>query len=52
METPVAFFMDDLPRTGYHDTHGSMKNIDLDYGAAVGAIAIVIVARCAVAERM
>jgi hypothetical protein len=37
----------DIDRSGYHDTHDTMKNIDLDYGAAVVAIAIEAVARAA-----
>ena len=34
---PVVLFMEnyDINRTGYHDTHDTMENIDLDYGAAV-----------------
>jgi hypothetical protein len=35
----------DINRTGYHDTHDTMANIDLDYGAALTAIAIESVAR-------
>jgi hypothetical protein len=35
----------DIDRTGYHDMHDTMANIDLDYGAAVTAIAIESVAR-------
>jgi hypothetical protein len=30
----------DINRTGYHDSHDTMENIDLDYGAAMAAIAI------------
>ena len=45
------FFMQlagyDINRRGYHDTHDNMSNIDLDYGAAVAAIAIESVARMA-----
>jgi hypothetical protein len=37
----------DINRTGYHDTHDTMENIDLDYGAAVCAITIEAVARAA-----
>ena len=39
---PVVLFMEnyDINRKGYHDTHDTMANIDLDYGAAVAAIAI------------
>ncbi|MDD4604186.1 MAG: M28 family peptidase [Bacteroidales bacterium] len=46
---PVVLFMEnyDIHRTGYHDTHDTMKNIDLDYGAAVSAIAIETVAQVA-----
>jgi hypothetical protein len=46
---PVVLFMEnyDINRTGYHDTHDTMANIDLDYGAGVAAIAIESVARAA-----
>jgi hypothetical protein len=46
---PVVLFMEnyDINRQGYHDTHDNMTNIDLDYGAAVSAIAIEAVARAA-----
>jgi hypothetical protein len=46
---PVVLFMEnyDINRKGYHDTHDTMANIDLDYGAAVVAIAIEAVARAA-----
>jgi hypothetical protein len=46
---PVILFMEnyDISRTGYHDTHDTMENIDLDYGAAVSAIAIETIARLA-----
>jgi Zn-dependent M28 family amino/carboxypeptidase len=46
---PVILFMEnyDINRTGYHDTKDTMENIDLDYGAAVSAIAIETVARVA-----
>jgi len=37
----------DISRTGYHDTHDTMENIDLDYCTAVTAIAIETVARAA-----
>jgi hypothetical protein len=40
----------DIDRSGYHDTHGTMKNMDLDYGSAVVAIAIEAVARAACAK--
>jgi hypothetical protein len=47
---PVVLFMEnyDINRQGYHDTHDTMENIDLDYGAAFAAIAIETVARMAV----
>ena len=46
---PVALFMEDydINRQGYHDTHDTIANVDLDYGAAVAAIAIETVARLA-----
>ena len=46
---PVVLFMEnyDINRKGYHDSHDTMANIDLDYGAAVAAIAIEAVARAA-----
>ena len=46
---PVVLFMEnyDIDRTGYHDTKDTMENIDLDYGAAVAAIAIEAAARAA-----
>lgn len=46
---PVVLFMEnyDINRAGYHDSHDTMENIDLDYGAAVAAIAIESVARAA-----
>jgi hypothetical protein len=46
---PVVLFMEnyDISRTGYHDTHDTMENIDLDYCAAVTAIAIETVAETA-----
>ena len=46
---PVVLFMEnyDINRKGYHDTHDTLENIDLDYGAAVSAIAIESVARAA-----
>ena len=37
----------DINRSGYHDTHDTMANIDLDYGAAFAAIVIEAVARAA-----
>jgi hypothetical protein len=46
---PVVLFMEnyDINRTGYHDSHDTMENIDLDYGAGVAAITIETVARAA-----
>lgn len=46
---PVVLFMEnyDISRSGYHDTKDTMMNIDLDYGAALAAIAIEAVARTA-----
>jgi hypothetical protein len=45
----AVLFMEnyDINRAGYHDSHDTMENIDLDYGAAVAAIAIESVARAA-----
>ena len=49
---PVVLFMEnyDINRVGYHDTHDTMANIDLDYGAGLAAIAIESVARAATAD--
>jgi hypothetical protein len=49
---PVVLFMEnyDIDRVGYHDTHDTMKQINLDYGAALAAIAIEAVARAATEE--
>ncbi len=46
---PAVLFMEnyDIHRKGYHDSHDTMANIDLDYGAAVVAIAIEAVGRAA-----
>jgi len=46
---PVVLFMEDydIKRDGYHDTKDTMGDIDLDYGAAVAAIAIETAARLA-----
>ena len=51
---PVVLFMEnyDISRKGYHDTHDTMANIDLDYCAAVTAIAIETVADCACAPSL
>jgi hypothetical protein len=50
---PVVLFMEnyDISRTGYHDTHDTMKNIDLDYASALTAIAIETVAQTAGARQ-
>jgi hypothetical protein len=50
---PVVLFMEnyDINRSGYHDTKDTMENIDLNYGAALAAIAIETVARAAVDSR-
>jgi len=49
---PVVLFMEnyDIDRSGYHDTHDTMANIDLDYCAALTAIAIETVADIACAR--
>ena len=49
---PAVLFMEDydINRQGYHDTHDTMENIDLDYGAALAAIAIETIARLAAAK--
>ena len=49
---PVILFMEnyDIHRTGYHDTHDTMENIDLDFGAAVSAIAIETIAELSVSK--
>lgn len=46
---PVVLFMEnyDINREGYHDGKDTLQNIDLDYGAALSAIAIETVARIA-----
>ncbi len=51
---PVVLFMEnyDISRTGYHDTHDTMENIDLDYCAALTAIAIETVADTACAAEL
>jgi hypothetical protein len=51
---PVVLFMEnyDISRKGYHDTHDTMANIDLDYCAAVTAIAIETIADCACAPSL
>jgi hypothetical protein len=51
---PVVLLMEnyDIRRAGYHDSQDTMANIDLDYGAALIAIAIETVADCATAESL
>lgn len=51
---PVVLLMEnyDINRTGYHDTKDTMENIDLDYGAALSAMAIEAVARVATAAEI
>jgi hypothetical protein len=51
---PVVLFMEnyDINRQGYHDSHDTMENIDLDYGSALAAIAIESAARAATEEPM
>ena len=51
---PAVLFMEhyDINRRGYHDTEDTMANIDLDYAAALVAIAIETVADCATAEEI
>jgi hypothetical protein len=46
---PVVLFMEnyDINRSGYHDTKDTLENIDLDYGAALAAIAIETTVRVA-----
>jgi hypothetical protein len=46
----VVLFMEDydINRSGYHDSKDTMAGINLDYGAALAAIAIESVARVAV----
>jgi hypothetical protein len=46
---PVVLFMEnyDISRHGYHDSHDTIANIDLDYGAAVVAIVLEAAARAA-----
>lgn len=51
---PVVLFMEnyDISRKGYHDTHDTMANIDLDYCTAITAIAIETVADVACAKQL
>jgi hypothetical protein len=49
---PCILMMEDydISRTGYHDTHDTVENIDLDYAAALSAICIETIARAATVE--
>ncbi len=51
---PVVLFMEnyDINRSGYHDTKDTLENIDLDFGAALAAIAIETVARIATVKKI
>ncbi|HEY4055155.1 MAG TPA: M28 family peptidase [Kofleriaceae bacterium] len=51
---PAVLFMEnyDISRKGYHDTHDTMANIDLDYCTALTAIAIETVADTACAVEL
>lgn len=51
---PVVLLMEnyDINRSGYHDTKDTMENIDLDYGAAMSAMAIEAVSRVATAAEI
>ena len=48
---PVVLFMEDydIDRRGYHDSFDTMANIDLDYGAALAAVAVETAARAGAA---
>jgi hypothetical protein len=50
---PVVLFMEnyDVARRGYHDSKDTLANVNLDYGAAVAAIAIESTARAATERR-
>ncbi len=50
---PVVLFMEnyDINRLGYHDSHDTLANIDLDYGAALAAIVIETVAQAATRKK-
>ncbi|MCE9579518.1 MAG: Zn-dependent exopeptidase M28, partial [Deltaproteobacteria bacterium] len=49
---PIALFMEhyDIDRRGYHDTLDTLANIDLDFGAAIAAVAIETAAALATAR--
>ena len=46
---PCILMMEDydMMRTGYHDTHDTIENIDQDYASALSAICIETIARAA-----
>jgi hypothetical protein len=46
---PCILLMEDydISRTGYHDTHDTVENIDLDYASALSAICLETIARVA-----
>lgn len=46
---PAVLIMEnyDINRKGYHDTHDTMENIDLDFGAALAAVCIEAAAQAA-----
>jgi hypothetical protein len=47
---PCILMMEDydISRTGYHDSHDTVENIDLDYASALSAICIETIARAAI----
>jgi len=47
--SPCILMMEDydITRTGYHDSHDTVENIDLDYASALSAICIETIARAA-----
>ncbi len=49
---PIVLLMEhyDIDRRGYHDTLDTLANIDLDYGAAIAAVAIETIAALATAR--
>jgi len=51
---PCILMMEDydISRTGYHDSHDTVENIDLDYASALSAICIETMARAATVEQM
>ncbi len=49
---PCILMMEDydISRTGYHDLHDTVENIDLDYASALSAICIETIARAAIVK--